>query len=73
MDRNNAFVIPTYDFHPLLEYLNTTEKEDHGSYWHLHIYEGDNGELSLLMPKQKNFFPLTHFAMTLSESVHPQR
>src|SRR3954454_7568365 len=49
MDRNNAFVIPTHNFHSLLEYLNTTEKEDHGSYWHLHIHEEDNGELSLLV------------------------
>jgi len=65
MDRKEAFAIPVNSFHPLLVTLNTTEKEDGSFYWHLHLYEGQDGILSLTLPKQKGSLSLSSFAVAL--------
>jgi hypothetical protein len=65
MDRNEAFAIPVNTFHPLLVTLNTTEKEDGSFYWHLHLFEGADGNLSLTLPKQKGSLSLSPFAVGL--------
>ncbi len=65
MDRNEAFAIPVSKFHPLLSTLNTREKEDVTDYWFLVLYEGQDGNLSLTLPKQKGSLSLSSFAVAL--------
>jgi hypothetical protein len=65
MDRDEAFAVPAEKLHPVLNSLNTTEKEDGSLYWHLHLYEDASGALSLTLPKQKDSLPLSSFRLPL--------
>lgn len=65
MDRDEVFAIPVQILTPLIEHLNTTEKDDGDLYLHLHLHEGDSGKLSLSLPKQKTLFPVIPFALVL--------
>jgi len=65
MDRNEAFAIPADTLHPVLGSLNTTEKEDGSSYWHLHLYEDPLGTVSLTLPKEKGSLQLSPFRIPL--------
>lgn len=64
MDRAEAFALPAHWLEPLLDKLNTTEKPDGKTYWHLHIREDRPGEFTLYVPGS-DALPLQEFAFSL--------
>lgn len=53
MDRSAFYSIPVAKIAPLLETLNTTERNDK-KYWHIHLIEGPTGNLELVIPGSDN-------------------
>ena len=53
MGRNDAFSIPLKELVPYLDFLNTTHSNK-GRYWHIHLEELPNGQVSLVIPKREN-------------------
>ncbi|MCA9837038.1 MAG: hypothetical protein KC422_08985 [Trueperaceae bacterium] len=64
-DLNFAFSIPLDALTPLLEKMNTTEKENGKMYWHIKIAQEENGNYSLLIPNHPDNLSLTPFRFTL--------
>jgi hypothetical protein len=66
MDLPVAFAIPRNEIHAVLDRLNTTESE-RGTYWHLHIVEGNSGAYELLLPKSPKNLPLGKYRVDVVE------
>jgi hypothetical protein len=64
MDLVVAFAVPWQTLHPILDGLNTTQKED-GFYWHIHLIEPEAGELAMLIPKRNSVLRLNEYALRL--------
>jgi hypothetical protein len=64
MDLAVTFAVPWQILHPILDGLNTTQKDD-GFYWHIHLTEPEPGELSMLLPKRNTVLPLKEYALSL--------
>lgn len=62
VDRPEAYAIPREWLHERLRYLNQTVVDDQKAYWHIHLDEDANGELSIRLHK-----------MSVSESLKPFR
>lgn len=56
MDMQRAFAVPAATLDTVLPYLNTTERPDNKTYWHLHLREDASGAVSLYVPGRE---PLT--------------
>jgi hypothetical protein len=65
MDRNEAFAVPLDVMRSWLAALNTSEKEDGTYYWHIHLNESENGEVSITLPKRKSILSLKPYAIKL--------
>jgi hypothetical protein len=65
MDRDEAFVIPRDMIAAQVDFLNTSAKRGGGVYWHLHLYEADDGEVSLLLPKIKQQISLSKYRLRI--------
>lgn len=59
-----AFALPREDVLPILDKLNTTEKEDR-FYWHIIIAEMPDGSYHLNLPKNSSTFDLTPYRLKL--------
>jgi hypothetical protein len=66
MDRLEAFAIPLDIIRSHLTMLNVTEREDDSRYWHIHLSEDLDGELSLALPKTRSSLPLKQYKLKLS-------
>jgi hypothetical protein len=64
MDLAVAFAMPWEILHPVLDGLNTTQKED-SIYWHINLTESEPGELSMLLPKRNTALRLKEYALPL--------
>jgi hypothetical protein len=65
MDLAVAFAVPWNALHPILDGLNTTQKED-DFYWHIHLTEREPGELAILVPKRDAVLRLKEYALPLT-------
>jgi hypothetical protein len=64
MDLPVAFAVPWEVLHPILDGLNTTQKED-GFYWHIHLTEPEPGTLAMIIPKRDTALRLDEYALPL--------
>jgi hypothetical protein len=64
MDLAVAFAVPWEILHPVLDGLNTTQKDD-SIYWHINLTETESGELSMLLPKRNTALRLKEYALPL--------
>jgi hypothetical protein len=64
MDLAVAFAVPWEALHPILDGLNTTQRED-SFYWHIHLTEPDPGALAILIPKRDTVLRLEGYALPL--------
>ena len=64
MDLPFAFSIPFGIFRPVVDGLNTTQKEDGSSYWHVHIAETAPDTYSILLPKKSSSLPIDAFRVS---------
>lgn len=64
MDLAVAFAVPWEILHPVLDGLNTTQKED-SIYWHINLIEPERGELSMLLPKRNTALRLKEYVLPL--------
>lgn len=55
MDRSEAYAIPVEKLRSWLEHLNTTKLSSGKAYWHLHILENADSNLSLIFPEARLF------------------
>jgi hypothetical protein len=67
MGLNKAFAIPLDVMRSTLGALNTTEKEDGGHYWHVFLNEKPDGEIALVLSKEKRTLPLLRYELPLEE------
>ena len=67
MDQSFAFAIPWNILHEHLPSLNTTTIE-RGTYWHLHVVEGAQGQFALLLPKHSTDLGLNQYKVALDWS-----
>jgi len=65
MDLAVAFAVPWETLHPILDGLNTTQKED-SFYWHIHLTEPERGELAIVIPKRNTVLRLKEYALPLT-------
>jgi hypothetical protein len=65
MDLDVAFAVPWQTLHPILDGLNTTQKED-SLYWHIHLTEPEPGALAILIPKRDTVLRLQEYTLPLS-------
>jgi hypothetical protein len=65
MDLAVAFAVPWQTLHPILDGLNTTQKED-SFYWHIHLTEPEAGEFAMLIPKRNAVLRLKEYAIPLT-------
>lgn len=65
MDLALAFAVPWEILHPILDGLNTTQKED-SFYWHIHLTEPEPGMLAILIPKRNALLRLNEYALPLT-------
>lgn len=63
-DRKQFFQIPWDVINSNLEYLNTTQKDENHTYWHVHIIER-NGKFFLPLPKKGDSIELTPFTVAI--------
>jgi hypothetical protein len=64
MDQNIAFAIPLSLIRSVLDSLNTSERDDGGHYWHLHLTERSPGQIALQLPKRRTTLPLDECAIS---------
>src|SRR5262249_8578750 len=62
MDRDAAYAIPREIFKSHLVDLNTTTEESGNTYWHIHLHESSNGEISIILPKKKSQLSLLPYS-----------
>jgi hypothetical protein len=65
MDRKEAFAVPLNVMRSCLEALNVSEKEEGGHYWHIHLQESEDGNVSIILPKQKSLLSLRPYTIRL--------
>jgi len=65
MDLDVAFAVPWDAFHPILDSLSTTQK-DEDFYWHIHLTELAPGEMAILIPKRDTGLSLRQYALPLT-------
>jgi hypothetical protein len=60
-----AFTIPRELIHSQLVNLNTSRETDGKVYWHIHLQEGAQEELAIVLPKKKPQLPLKPYVFKL--------
>lgn len=63
MDKELAFAIPLHDLEPVLEYLDTSGKNDK-LYWHIRLAELPDGNMQLIVPRRESI-PLNEYSVPL--------
>jgi hypothetical protein len=69
MDIDVCFVLPHDVLRKHLGELNTTQKPDGSSYWHIKILEPTTGSFFLQMPKSGRHVPLSGYQVSLAPSA----
>jgi hypothetical protein len=65
MDKSEAFAVPLEVIRSQLDSLHVSEPEEGDRYWHVHLSEDMNSQLSLLLPKAKSALPLAPYRLKL--------
>ncbi len=71
-DSSITYALPYKVINELLPYLNTTEKEDARTYWHIHIRAAENGSYEMLVPKRSSVLNLKPYEIVLNSSIPKQ-